>query len=263
MMNRNIPIYQVDAFTDKLFGGNPAAVCPLEEWLDTETMQNIAMENNLSETAFYVEKDDHFEIRWFTPELEIDLAGHPTLATAHVIFNHTDYEGDEICFLSSGGELRVSREDDRLVMDFPARPPEPVETTKILLEAMGVEPLETYKSRDLLLLYRSEKEVLELKPNFHLLGQIDCLGIIATAKGDRSDFVSRFFAPRAGINEDPVTGSAHTTLIPFWAKRLDKGKLHAYQVSKRRGELFCEFLGDRVKIGGSAVTFFQGTMTLT
>ncbi len=255
-----IPMYQVDAFTDKIFGGNPAAVCPLKEWPETAVMQNIAMENNLSETAFYIPDGDGFAIRWFTPELEMDLAGHPTLATAHVLFHHEGYEGKKIRFQSASGELVVVREGDRYVMNFPARPPQVMEAPGNLIEGLGKKPLGVYKSRDILVHYASEEEILGLKPDFGKLALLDCLGIIVTAEGKESDFVSRFFAPHAGINEDPVTGSAHATLIPFWAERLDKSVLHAFQVSKRRGELFCEYLGDRVKIGGRAVTFFTGTI---
>lgn len=257
-----IPLFQVDAFTDKIFGGNPAAVCPLESWLDKSLMQNIAAENNLSETAFYVKKGDQFEIRWFTPRLEIDLAGHPTLATAHVIFSHTGYNKNEITFISSGGELIVTKSNDLLLMNFPARPPEPVMTPGPLVRGLGLKPLEVWKARDYLVLYPSEESILSIKPKFDALAELDCLGIIITARGEQSDFVSRFFAPRAGINEDPVTGSAHTTLIPFWAEKLDKESLHAFQLSERKGELFCEYLGDRVKIGGYAVTYLKGVIQL-
>ena len=257
-----ICLYQVDAFTDRVFGGNPAAVCPLETWLETSLMQNIAAENNLSETAFYVKKGDRFEIRWFTPKIEIDLAGHPTLATAHVIFNHTDYNDNQIIFSSSGGELIVTRSNDLLLMDFPARPPQAVRAPGALVKGLGLETLEAWKARDYLVLFSSQEDILSIKPKFDLLAEVDCLGIIVTSKGNRSDFVSRFFAPRAGINEDPVTGSAHTTLIPFWAKKLNKKSLHAFQLSLRKGELFCEDRGDRVTIGGRAVTYLKGEIQL-
>jgi len=253
-----IPIYQVDAFTEKLFRGNPAAVCPLEKWLDEDLMQSIAAENNLSETAFYVRRGNGFEIRWFTPKVEIDLAGHPTLATAHVIFNHRGYNGDEITFFSKRGELKVTKMNDMIQLDFPAAEPKKVSPPEALINGLGKTPKEVLKSRDYLAVFDSEKEVLSLKPDFPTLSKLDCLGIIATANGERSDFVSRFFAPNAGINEDPVTGSAHTLLIPFWAKQLKKNKLHALQVSERGGELFCEFNGDRVYIGGKAVTYLIG-----
>jgi len=259
-----MPIYQVDAFTDRLFGGNPAAVCPLEEWLEVGKMQAIAAENNLSETAFFVKSGDGFEIRWFTPAVEIDLCGHATLASAHVIFNHTGFSGDMITFQSGqSGELRVTRSGDLLILDFPSNKPEPVEMLPCQLKnGLGKEPAALYSARDLLALYENEEDILSIEPDFEALSEVlntaDCLGMIVTAPGRESDFVSRFFAPLAGINEDPVTGSAHTILVPFWAERLGKKKMHAFQVSRRRGELFCELMGDRVLIGGKAVTYLKG-----
>ena len=255
-----IPIYQVDAFTDKLFGGNPAAVCPLEEWLPGTMMQAIAEENNLSETAFFVRKEDAdaFELRWFTPKIEIFLAGHPTLAVAHVIYEHLKYSGPQISFHTKSGELRIKKRNGLILMDFPGFDPAPSEPPEALVKGLRKEPRETLKGRDFFAVFDSEAEVLDLRPDFAELEKLDCLGIIVTAKGDTCDFVSRFFAPRAGILEDPVTGSAHTLLIPFWAKRLNKNVLHAYQVSKRRGEIFCEYLGKRVQIGGRAVTYMTG-----
>lgn len=256
-------IYQVDAFTDKLFGGNPAAVCPMDHWPATETMQLIAAENNLAETAFFIPDGDGFHLRWFTPKLEMDLCGHATLASAHVLFNHLGFEGDLIRFQSRSGELTVARSGDLLTLDFPASTYEPVaEIPPALSEALGAAPTALYKSRDLLALFDKETDITALQPDFRaLLGALesmDCLGLIATAPGDSVDFVSRFFAPPAGIDEDPVTGSAHTMLIPFWADRLDKAKLHAFQLSERKGELFCELNGDRVMIGGKAVTYLTG-----
>ena len=257
-----IPIFQVDAFTSKLFRGNPAAVCPLEEWLPEETMQEIGAENNLSETAFFVRKGNLFGIRWFTPEMEVDLCGHATLASAHVIFNHLKYPRKQITFQSKSGELRVQRREDVLQMDFPAFDPVPIATPAALIRGLHRKPREVFKGRDILSVFDTEAEIIALNPDFAELKKLDCLGVIATARGERSDFVSRFFAPWAGINEDPVTGSAHSLLIPFWSKRLNKNKLHAYQVSKRSGELFCEYLGDRVLIAGRAVTFFVGTIKI-
>ena len=257
-----IPIYQVDAFTDRLFGGNPAAVCPLEEWLGPEIMQNIAAENNLSETAFFVKKDRIFELRWFTPAIEVDLCGHATLASAHVLYNHLGYIEERITFSSMSGELGVTRSNGGLVLDFPATPPSPAEIKEELIRGLGSEPREVLKSRDYLAVFDNEDEILALQPNFSDLRKLDCLGIIVTAEGKGSDFVSRFFAPAVGIDEDPVTGSAHTTLIPFWSERLKKTSLHAFQLSSRRGELFCEYSGDRVKIGGQAKTFFTGEIVL-
>lgn len=258
-----IRLYQVDAFTDKLFGGNPAAVCPLEKWLDSQTMQLIAAENNLSETAFYVKKDDEFEIKWFTPTIEVDLCGHATLASGHVIFNHSDFQGKVIKFQSKSGELRVTKSGDLLTLDFPASKPDPFPgMPEGLVDALGMEPKELHKSRDLLALFNREEEILSINPKFEVLLEVllrlDLLGLIVTAPGNHSDFVSRFFAPPAGINEDPVTGSAHTTLTPFWAEKLNKKKLHTYQLSKRKGELFCEMAGDRVLIAGKAVTYLKG-----
>ncbi|SYZ72167.1 putative enzyme [Candidatus Zixiibacteriota bacterium] len=256
-----IPIYQVDAFTGKLFGGNPAAVCPLERWIPDDLMQNIAAENNLSETAFFIRRDEHFEIRWFTPVAEINLAGHPTLATGHVLFNHLGFEGNRIVFMSKGGELIVTRTGTMISLNFPADKPRPIEMPDNLVEALGKEPAEILTSRDIFAVYKSPDDIINLKPNFDLLGKIDAHAVIVTAPGTDCDFLSRFFAPRLGINEDPVTGSAHTALIPFWAERLGKRVMHAHQESKRRGEIFCEFLGNRVLISGQAVTFFIGEIT--
>ncbi len=258
-----IPIYQVDAFTSRLFGGNPAAVCPLKEWLPDETMQAIGGENNLSETAFFVRKGVNFEIRWFTPAVEVDLCGHATLASGHVIFNHLGRPGRQITFQSKSGELRVKRHKDLLFLDFPAFEPVAVDPPARLIKGLGRRPREVLKGRDFLAVFESEEVIVNLDPDFAELKKLDCLGIIVTARGRDCDFVSRFFAPRAGINEDPVTGSAHTLLVPYWAKRLRKKKLHAFQVSKRRGELFCEDLGSRVLIGGRSKTFFVGRIELT
>jgi len=251
-------IYQVDAFTDQVFGGNPAAVCPLSSWLSDQVMQQIAMENNLSETAFFVKEGDAFHIRWFTPEMEIDLCGHATLASAHVIFNHIKFNEDKIAFKYGGGNLSVTKNSDLLSMDFPSIKSEPTVITEQIILSMGKKPKEVYRARDLMVVYDAECDVMGLQPNFNEMSEIDTLGIIATAPGDKVDFVSRFFAPRAGINEDPVTGSAHCMLIPFWADRLMKNRLEAMQLSKRRGVLFCEFKDERVVISGTAITFMIG-----
>jgi PhzF family phenazine biosynthesis protein len=259
-------IYQVDAFTDQLFGGNPAAVCPLEQWLDKQTMQNIAAENNLSETAFFVKKGEGFEIRWFTPTVEVELCGHATLASAHIIFNYLEFKGKVIKFQSQSGELRVTQSGDLLTLDFPSTKSESMEIPCQLAEALNAVPSAVYRSRELLALFEKEEDIITMSPNFGLLldvlTSIDCGGIIVTAPGERSDFVSRFFAPPEGIDEDPVTGSAHTILAPFWAERLDKKSLHAYQVSQRKGELFCELAGDRVLISGKAVTYLKGEIEI-
>lgn len=257
---KTIPIYQVDAFTDKLFGGNPAAVCPLTSWLPAPEMQKIAAENNLAETAFFIPQGKDFEIRWFTPEIEIDLCGHATLAAAHIIFTELKYTNDILHFHTlKAGTLSVSRLGDLYTLDFPSRMPEPSEMPIGLIEALGgKQPVEVLSSRDYLLVYETEDDILAIKPDFAALSKIDTLGIIVTAPGDKSDFVSRFFAPAAGINEDPVTGSAHCNLIPYWAGRLGKNQLHAYQVSSRRGELWCELKGDRVLMAGKAVLYLKG-----
>jgi PhzF family phenazine biosynthesis protein len=257
-----IDLFQVDAFAGKLFGGNPAAVCPLETWLPEGTMQSIAEENNLSETAFFVRRDKGFDIRWFTPKVEIALAGHPTLASAHVIYHHLGHFAARIDFQSKSGLLTAERKGDIIHLDFPAFQAKPVEPPPDLIAGLRRPPREVLLGRDFLAVYETEEDVLALDPDFGALGRVDCLGIIATAPGRSSDFVSRFFAPRVGINEDPVTGSAHTLLIPFWSARLGKKELHAFQVSKRRGELFCEDLGERVRIGGRCVTYLRGTVTL-
>lgn len=255
-----LPIYQADAFTNQLFGGNPAAVVPLKNWLTAREMQKIAAENNLAETAFFVAKNDDFELRWFTPELEIDLCGHATLATAHIIFSELGYTKNEIHFHTlKAGTLIVTKNKNLYTLDFPSRPATPYTIPKSLLEALGgTNPAEVLTSRDIMLVYETEAEVMALQPDFSALAKIDLLGVIVTAKGDKSDFVSRFFAPCAGINEDPVTGSAHCNLIPYWAKKLGKNKLHAYQISARRGELWCEMKGDRVLMTGEAITYLKG-----
>jgi PhzF family phenazine biosynthesis protein len=254
-----IPIYQVDAFTSKIFRGNPAAVCPLEYWPEDRLLQNIAAENNLSETAFFVRKEDYFEIRWFTPKVEVNLCGHATLASAHVIFRHFGIKGEEITFQSKSGILKVYQKGESLILDFPASKITSAIIKKDLSKALGKIPVSVYKSgQKLLALYEDEKTISVLHPDFEKLKSVDFMGVIVTAPGDKVDFVSRFFAPRVGINEDPVTGSAHTLLIPFWAERLVKTKLKALQISSRIGELDCELKGDRVWIGGQAVTYLVG-----
>ncbi len=256
----NIPIYQVDAFSNQLFGGNPAAVCPLKEWLPAATMLQIAKENNLAETAFFIPKGADYELRWFTPEIEIDLCGHATLATAHVIFTQLGEQRECIYFhTQKAGILSVSRKDDLYVLDFPSRIPEPTTLPEGLLAAMGgPAPKFVLKSRDYFLVYENEAEIAALKPDFNALNKINAIGFIVTAPGEKCDFVSRFFAPQVGINEDPVTGSAHCNLIPYWAEKLGKNHLHAFQISERRGELWCELKGDRVLMAGNAVTYLKG-----
>ena len=255
----NLTIYQVDAFTKEAFRGNPAAIVPLENWLDAELMQKIALENNLSETAFIVKNGDFYEIRWFTPTYEIDLCGHATLASAFVIFEILKAETELIKFHShKSGALSVEKNGDVLVLDFPSRPVSKTEIPVGLIEAIGKEPKEIFKARDYFLVYENEQEISDIEPDFSRLLEVGGHGFIVTAKGDSADFVSRFFAPEVGVFEDPVTGSAHCNLIPFWAERLGKTELFAKQISARGGELFCELKGERVKIGGNAVLYLKG-----
>lgn len=254
-----IPIYQVDAFTDTLFHGNPAAVCPLEEWLPDALMQQIALENNLSETAFFVARGNRFAIRWFTPALEVDLCGHATLATGYVIFRFLRPDAEAIEFDSRSGVLQVSRAGELLTLDFPADFVSPAPSREDLAHALGAWPLEFHKGRtDYLLVYGSQEDIEKMAPDFNLLGQVPARGIIVTARGQDADFVSRFFAPRSGVPEDPVTGSAHTSLAPYWAARLGKSNLTAIQLSPRRGWLTCRLAGDRVRISGQARLYLTG-----
>ncbi len=257
-----IPLYQIDVFTDGVFKGNPAAVCPLKEWLDKDTMLSIAAENNLSETAFFVSNGDFFELKWFSPKIEIDLCGHATLATAYVIFNYLKPDINIVKFMTNSGELTVSRNDNMLIMNFPSSKSEPVKIPQKLIDGLQATPIETLKSRDYLAVFNSEEVIRSIKPDFEILNELDCLGIIISAVGNDSDFVSRFFAPGAGINEDPVTGSAYTTLIPYWSNKLGKKELHAFQVSERQGEVFCKDLGERVEISGQAITYLIGEIEI-
>lgn len=257
-----IPIYQIDAFTNEQFKGNPAAVCPLENWLDKEIMQKIAGENNLSETAFFVKKGQDYELKWFTPETEVDLCGHATLAAAFVIFTYLEPALSEIRFHTKSGVLFVKKEDTMLSLVFPSREGIRCEPPLELIEGLGRQPLEVYASRDYLVVFETEEDILNLKLDFEKLKQLDKFGIIVTACGNEVDFVSRFFAPNEGINEDPVTGSAHCTLIPYWSHQLKKEILTAKQVSSRGGTLYCENLGDKVKISGEAVIYMEGYITI-
>jgi PhzF family phenazine biosynthesis protein len=258
-----LPIYQVDAFTDRLFGGNPAAVCPLETWLPDATLQAIAAENNLAETAFFVREGDDYTVRWFTPEIEVDLCGHATLASAHVIF-HREPGRESVAFRTlKAGTLTVTREGEMLAMNFPARPPEPVATPRDLAAALGKAPREVLAARDQMAVYDSAADVAALAPDFAALAKLDCFAVIATAPGENGiDFVSRFFAPAQGIPEDPATGSSHCTLAPYWARRLGKTRLEALQISRRVGKLLCTLVGDRVVIAGGAVLYLEGKITI-
>jgi PhzF family phenazine biosynthesis protein len=262
----DIPLYQIDAFTSRTFGGNSAAVCPLDCWLDDGLMQAIATENNLSETAFFVPRGRDFELRWFTPVAEIDLAGHPTLATAYVILTILEPERESVRFeTGQAGALTVTRAGERLAMDFPARPPAARAGLGDVAAALRATPAEILAARDGFAVFRTEAEVAALAPDFAKVAALDCMGLIATAPaaaGSGWDFVSRFFAPKHKIDEDPVTGSAHTTLIPYWSRKLGKTTLAARQISKRGGELWCEDRGDRVVIAGQCAPFMEGTIRI-
>jgi PhzF family phenazine biosynthesis protein len=254
-----IPIYQVDAFSDELFRGNPAAICPIDKWLPDQTLQAIAAENNLAETAYYVPNGKGYKLRWFTPGAEVDLCGHATLASAHIIMQvRREITGTSVSFETKSGELIVSRDGDLYSMDFPSRPPLECAVDPNLIDALGAKPALILGARDYFCVFDTEAALRALKPNMEKLIQIDRFGFIATAPGRDCDFVSRFFAPGKGVPEDPVTGSAHCTLIPYWSKRLGKKKLHARQISKRGGELWCEDRGERVTIAGKAVKFLEG-----
>jgi len=249
--------YQVDAFATRAFEGNPAAVRPLERWLDDALLQAIAEENNLSETAFFVPTPKGYALRWFTPVREVDLCGHATLAAAHVLFGHLGYAGQVIRFETRSGELSVERQGGRLAMNFPATPPAPCSAYDILAQALGERPIEVLAADDYLAVFDSEASVRAVTPDLALLGRLDLRGVIITAPGTEVDFVSRFFAPKFGIPEDPVTGSVHCALAPYWAGRLGKTSLTARQVSRRGGSLVCEINGDRVLLAGQAVTFME------
>lgn len=264
-----IPFYQVDAFAERAFEGNPAAVCPLDEWLDEAAMQVIAAENNLSETAFLVRAGGGYGLRWFTRTCEATLAGHATLAAAHVVFTYLEPDRSEVCFDTCSGELTVRRGGGRLVMDFPARPSERVSTPEELAWAIGAEPLEVRRSAgDWLAVVADAATVVDLKPDFNALAAMPFRGLTVTAEGegggeDGADFVSRYFAPDFGIDEDPVTGSSHCVLVPYWAERLKKDTLVARQVSRRGGTLYCRLLsGGRVEMAGAAVSVIEGVFKI-
>lgn len=257
-----LPLYQIDAFASERFRGNPAAVCPLDAWLPDELMQSIAMENNLSETAFCVRKDNGWELRWFTPTTEVDLCGHATLAAAFVLFTTGRVAGEQVLFHSRSGPLRVAKSRTLLTLDFPAIEPLPCETPAVLADALGCQPAASFKAMDYLAVFDEERTIMEMAPDFRLLKELDLRGVIVTAAGREVDFVSRFFAPGCGIDEDPVTGSAHCMLAPYWERRLGKALLSARQLSRRGGELRCEAKGDRVHISGEAVCYLEGTITV-
>lgn len=262
-----LKIFHIDAFTDQLFGGNPAAVCPLEAWPDDKILQNIARENNLPETAFFVQlSEKKYHLRWFTPEIEMDLCGHATLAAAFVIIHELGNNNSTILFDTQSGLLQVKEIEGYLELDFPSRPPKKVDLPPIIRDGLNILPKEIWKARDYLLVYNSERDIENIKPNVPIINQlnIDPGGIIVTARGNSEevDFVSRFFTPQASVFEDPVTGSAHCTLIPFWATRLKKTNLRAAQISERGGELICQLKKDRVSIRGKAVKYLEGIIEL-
>jgi PhzF family phenazine biosynthesis protein len=256
-----IPIYQVDAFTGRVFAGNPAAVCPLQSFLDDETLQSIAAENNLSETAFFTGRGGSYDIRWMTPKQEVDLCGHATLASAHVIFRFLEPTLEAVSFRSRSGVLRVARNGDLLSLDFPARPPAPCEVPG-LPEALGRRPESVLRARDIVAVFKTQEEVLQLRPDMGRVAALDAFAVCATAPGTDADFVSRFFAPGQGIPEDPATGSSHSSLVPYWSKRLGRNTLHARQLSERGGEFFCEDRGERVSIAGRAAVYLTGTIEI-
>lgn len=257
-------IYQIDAFADKVFSGNPAAVCPLEQWLSDDMLQKIAMENNLAETAFYVKQDKQYQIRWFTPTVEVDLCGHATLAAAFVLFNHENYKENTIHFYSPrSGMLTVTKKGELLTLNFPADIFEQVELSDEIRACFNIKPQSAFKGKtDYLLVFDKEDEIRNLNPVLSAISKLNGRGVIVTAKGNKVDFVSRFFAPQSGINEDPVTGSAHTTLTPYWAKQLNKTELTTIQLSERKGYLQCSYLNDRVEISGQGKLYLIGEIYL-
>ena len=255
-----LPIFQIDAFSDKVFGGNPACVVPLENWLKDEVLLKIAKENAVAETAFFVRKGKNFHLRWFTPDIEMDLCGHATLATAHCILSELKLESEKVIFETLSGELEVSLNNGRYLLDLPRRDPIAATLPDEIKNALNIQPKKVLKARDYLLIYENQKEIEDIVVKREVFDQINLNpgGVIVTAKGDHCDFVSRFFTPQATILEDPVTGSAHCTLTPYWSKILNKKILNAQQISKRKGELFCELKKDRIEISGKAVTFSVG-----
>ncbi|WP_022949477.1 PhzF family phenazine biosynthesis protein [Methylohalobius crimeensis] len=254
--------YQVDAFANRVFEGNPAAVCPLDHWLEDRILQAIAEENNLAETAFFVPGQQGFRLRWFTPIREVALCGHATLASAHVLFNHLGHTGKSVTFDTRSGELTVEREDERMVMNFPSVPPRPCPPPSKLLEGLKATPLEVLSADDYIAVFENEAAIRAIAPSMTTLTELDLRGVVVTAPGQHADFVSRFFAPKYGIPEDPVTGSAHCELAPYWSSRLNKHSLAARQLSKRGGDVHCQISGQRVLLSGRAVTFLEATIEL-
>ena len=259
-----LPLFQIDAFGDKVFGGNPACVVPLKNWLKDEVLLKIAQENAVAETAFFVRKGKNFHLRWFTPDIEMDLCGHATLATAHCILSELKLESEKVIFETLSGELKVSLNNGHYLMDLPRRDPISASLPNEIKNALNIQPKKVLKARDYLLVYENQKEIKDIVIKREVFDQINLNpgGVIVTAKGDNCDFVSRYFTPQATILEDPVTGSAHCTLTPYWSKILNKNKMNAQQVSNRKGKLFCELKKDRVQISGKAITYFEGYISL-
>ena len=259
-----LPIFQIDAFSDKVFGGNPACVVPLENWLQDEVLLKISKENAVAETAFFVRKGKNFHLRWFTPDIEMDLCGHATLATAHCILSELKLESEKVIFETLSGKLEVSLNNGRYLMDLPRRDPIAATLPDEIKNALNIQPKKVLKARDYLLVYENQKEIEDIVVNREVFDQINLNlgGVIVTAKGDHCDFVSRFFTPQATILEDPVTGSAHCTLTPYWSNKFLKKSMNAQQISERKGELICELKEDRVEISGKAITYFEGYISI-
>ncbi len=254
-----LKVYIANAFSEKKFGGNPAAIVPLNEWLSDMLMQQIASQNNLSETAYFVPQGNDYGIRWFTPAVEVDLCGHATLASAHVLYEHLGYGRDQIIFHSKSGPLPVTRDNGKIRLDFPAKESKKITDDGLIERALGIKPKSVYKSLyDYMVVLGSQSDIESLKPDLALVKKLPARGLIVTAKGDEADFVSRCFFPQSGIDEDPVTGSAHVVMVPYWAKETGKNKLSAIQLSARRGYLDCELAGDRVLMSGHAHTYLEG-----
>ena len=258
----NQKIYQIDAFATKIFEGNPAMICPLKSWLSDELMQQIAEENNLSETAFFVKEDEVYHLRWFTPTNEVDMCGHATLASAYVLFECMNYEAKKILFSTKSGLLKVWKEENRYVMNFPIQAIETCDISAQVEEAFGVKPIATFSSMDYIVVFENEEDVLNAKPDLTLLKELDLRGVCICAKSEKYDFVTRFFAPKYGIDEDPVTGSAFTQLVSYWADELGKDILFSKQVSARGGEVHCVVKGDRIEMSGGAVKYLEGMICI-
>ncbi len=259
-----LPLYQIDAFTNKIFGGNPACVVPLEKWLKDDVLLKIAQENAVAETAFFVKMGNNFHLRWFTPDIEMDLCGHATLATAHCIISELKLRNEKVIFETLSGKLSVEYKNSQYILELPSRDPELAELPEIIKKSLNIQPIEILKSRDYVLVYKSQKDIENIKIDRQIFDEININpgGVIVTSIGENCDFVSRFFTPQATILEDPVTGSAHCSLTPYWAKKLKKNTLVAQQLSKRKGELLCELKEDRIEISGKAITYLKGDIFL-